>query len=53
MTITIGELVRFIGALRSRSIGSHRCWAENHQEPSAAFEGVIANLLLIVSTSGV
>ena len=32
MTIMITELVHLLGALRSRSTRSSRCWAENHQE---------------------
>ena len=50
MTITIGELVRFIGALRSRSTRSGQLEAENHQEQSTGVREAAENLLEIEST---
>ena len=51
-TFTIGEIIHLLGALRSRSTRSRRCWAENHQELPAAVREALKIWLFLVSTSG-
>ena len=46
------ELVRLLGALRSRSTQSSRCWAENHQELLVGVREAAEIMAAIESTGG-